>query len=182
MNRRPRGSYFARLFLREHMGEREWWRQVGLGSFVDHPSIQDEVDDFGVWLAVGFVVSPFNLFEAAIRRVMRAMDPDTNRDGQPIASVFRDCLGRISLAWPEDSMDFLDLYRLIRNTIHNNGRHYGRRGSETRSWRAREYRFPHGEPLEFMAWPLYIELVRTLGSLNEAVMTTPEVALLPAIN
>jgi hypothetical protein len=171
-------SYFARLFLREHMTVPNWWRAVGLGALLEDASLQDELDDFAVWIAVGFVVTPFNLFEAAVRRLMRALRPDTSQDARPFAAVFRTLLAAVSIDWADDPIEFLNFYRLIRNTIHNNGRHYGPRGSATSTWRGTVYAFPQGEALDFMDWPLYIELVRTLGSLNEAIMTSPEVAAL----
>lgn len=173
-------TYLARIFQREHLADKAWWNLAGMGDLLDDPAAaQDEVDDFGVFLTLGFIVYSFHVFEAGLRTVGRAMRIPVGDTG-PFANVYRAVFSLLTFPTQEDWAGLLDLYRPIRNTIHNNGKHIG--PTQLHQWRGVEFEFVDGDVPTFLGWPLYISVVRALGALNEEVMTTPEVSALPAMS
>jgi hypothetical protein len=173
-------TYLERIFHREHLGQEAWWRAVGLDSIVGHESVQDELDDFGVHIAQGFVMTPFFLFEAGCRRVARTALPSWYSDRRSFGGTANQLVGFANLE-STDTTALLELYRLVRNTVHNNARYFSAEGNVSAHWRGRRFDFTVGAPQPFVGWELYIELVRALGELTEAFMTAAPVAALPAM-
>ena len=81
-----------------------------------------------------------------------------------------------------EEFELLDLGTAVRNTIHNNGRYFDRRGSDRDiTWRGRSYRFEQGKAPSFIDWEFHRLLVTALIDLNEAIMKIPLVATLSPI-
>ena len=67
----------------------------------------------------------------------------------------------------ESHVELLDIARVIRNTIHNNGVYFHKSGNnETLSYKGRCYCFKHGKPVDEVGnWPFIIEIISDLVSL-----------------
>lgn len=77
---------------------------------------------------------------------------------------------------------FLDVYRNLRNTMHNNGRFYSSDGSDSSvAWDGEVYEFQHAQVPLFVNWDFNLLALETLVALNEQVMQQPLVASLPPV-
>jgi hypothetical protein len=177
-------SYLSWIFLREELADKPWW-QHHFGQ-VD-PSFQDEVHDYEVFVAATCVLYPFSLFEAGMRRVVRAIDAGACGGGTAdFKSIYEWLLKQLRKSgWTFSEGDagvFVDLYRTVRNTLHNNSHYYSATGDNiTIEWRGVMYDFVHTQPPVFIGWDFNVMLVRDLGQLNREIMESEIVSQLPAI-
>jgi hypothetical protein len=182
--------YLSVIHLDENLLEESWWRRQGFDNAVQLGLVQDEIDDFVTLVAFSLVVTPFSLFEAGLRRIVRAVDPRACGGGTADFKTIYEWLFRQlrDQAWQYVGRDtnasaFLDLYRNVRNTIHNNGAYYSRAASdESVTWQGKQYDFVHGSKVSFENWDFNILIVDELIDLNREIMKSPLVAVLPAIS
>ena len=81
-----------------------------------------------------------------------------------------------------DSSTFLDLFRVFRNTLHNNGAFYPPNGRDQEiTWQGTTYKFKYTTIPDFYGWEFNIMLLRELISLNHSIMLNDLVANLPSI-
>jgi hypothetical protein len=177
-------TYLNWINLAENVADPSWW-QSQFGAVP--PAAQDEVSDYEVLTTAAFVLYPLSLFEAGLRRIVRALDPAACSEGAAeFKSIYEWLLARLrrdnwSYSRGEASA-FLDLYRHVRNTVHNNGRFYSRAGTDVEvTWRGTRYRFEHAEVPAFIGWNFNIALVRELIHLTDELVRAPTISSLPAI-
>jgi hypothetical protein len=73
----------------------------------------------------------FSSIESSLRLFLRALDPTACNGGMKEFNSIYDCLFNSKLATaPADGIELLNLLRLVRNTIHNNGVYFNPRGTD----------------------------------------------------
>jgi len=75
---------------------------------------------------------------------------------------------------PSESIELLDLLRLVRNTVHNNGVYFHRSGrNEIVHWRGEDYEFKQGFPVDFVNWSFCIDIADASRGLLRSVVEDP---------
>jgi hypothetical protein len=170
-------SYLSLIHLHENLQEPLWWHRQGFGAAVQAGTVLDELDDYMVLITANLIIYPFSLFEAGLRRIVRALDPSACSGGAAeFKGIYEWLLARLrGTGWkPSEAGDFLDLYRNVRNTLHNNGRYYSRTGANTAvTWKGTTYEFVHSSVPSFMNWDFDLMLIRELVRLNRDLMKAP---------
>lgn len=113
--------------------------------------------------------------EVFFRSVIRALMPGACLGGAgEFKGVYDAVLARIRRRrWTP----LLDLLRVLRNTAHNQGVYqYKHPRDHAVAWRGRVYRLIHGQPVDFLSWPLLMELAVDLVGLLGDVARTPRIA------
>jgi hypothetical protein len=174
-------AYLSWIFLEDELREPAWWQHQ---FNVIPPAAQDDVHDYEVFVAATSVLYPFSLFEAGVRRIVRSIDSTACAGATAeFKSIYDWLLARMRRdGWAfsqGDATAFLDLYRNVRNTLHNNGHLYSPKARNvTIEWRGVDYDFVHAQPPPFINWDFNVMLVRDLGQLNREIMEAPLVAVL----
>lgn len=108
----------------------------------------------------GFLLGTATTIENCLRALLRAIDPLACNSGTGEFRNIYECLIKTKLSHaPANAMDLLDLWRLIRNSQHNNGAHFSRRGTDdTVTYKGTAYVFRHGRTVNFLGWPLVLWL------------------------
>ena len=76
----------------------------------------------------------------------------------------------------------MDLYRNVRNTLHNNGKFYSRTGTNTVvTWKGIRYEFVHTTVPSFISWDFNMILLQELIDLNRALMEAPPIQALGGV-
>src|SRR5690606_35296236 len=92
-------------------------------------------------------------FENAVRSLLRAVAPGAAKNGRAEFKSVCECLFRTHLRFPEVDLALLELVRLTRNTIHNEGLHSPPNGMPAAvEYKGVTYDFPTGGPVEFVTW------------------------------
>lgn len=158
-----------------------------MGAAVANGNVPDELNDYVVLLTAGLIVYPFSLFEAGLRRIVRAIDPTACSGG---ATDFKGIYDWLFARLRQDgwayaggeAVEFLDLYRNIRNTIHNNGKFYSRTATDAVvTWKGNRHEFIHGAVPPFVEWDFNLRLLCELVRLNRGLMEAPAIGRLPPI-
>ncbi len=166
-------SQLSYLFMRDCLTDEEWWKSKGMVyKPEDVPSIVYEYDVSIRWV---FLNSLFTITEEGVRRIVWTIDPAAcNGAKGEFNSVYVWLLSRLNLKTYEDLFDF---YRLIRNTIHNNGVFQPTNG-KARNIVFRgvtSYSFVPGKKLDFVKYYLLLEMAADLAEAMKAIILSPEV-------
>jgi len=124
---------------------------------------------------IGFNQLLFSTTESSLRLFLRALDLDACDGGMGSFKSVYDCLFRVKLSvCPSEGIELLDLFRLVRNTSHNNGVYFDpnpNRQDITIVWRRKPYKFKQSTPIDFVTWPFVVEISDAVRSLMYTVVT-----------
>jgi len=157
-------------FIWRHLMHKDWWRKTAK-KVIPEKDLKIYVKEFESFSKIGFVQLMFSAVESSFRMFLRALDPVACKGS---TSSFRNiymCLLKSKLStYSPESIKFLDLFRHLRNTIHNNGVFFDERGRNiVVIWRKVKYEFKHGAPLEFVTWDFLMEISDTIRELLKTV-------------
>ena len=153
----------AFTFLSKHLLYKQWWDAIARTPIRDIDK-QVFANEFANFIKVGFVHALFSSIESSLRLFLRALDPAACNSGMAEFKSIYDCLFNSKLAVaPTDGGRLLDLLRLVRNTIHNNGVYFNPRGGNvTLSWQGQTFEFRQGVPVDFVTWEFLIQVSESL--------------------
>lgn len=104
--------------------------------------------DFDQIMLLTLVHCSFSAIESSLRIFMRTIDATvSNNSTGDFINIYPHLLNTLSL---KQHKDVLDLFRLIRNTVHNNGVYMHKsKSSETAHYRGNTYAFTQGLPTDY---------------------------------
>jgi hypothetical protein len=158
-------------FISMHLLDKEWWDVIAKTPIPDCDK-QLYANEFANFIKVGFVHAMFSSIESSLRLFLRALDPTACNGGMAEFKSIYECLFRSKLAKePTDGVQLLDLLRLVRNTIHNNGVYFNPRGGNVKlTWQGQTFEFRQGAPVDFVTWEFLIRIADRLRILLRQVV------------
>lgn len=147
----------AFTFISKHLLYKQWWDAIAHTSISDSDK-QVYANEFANFTKVAFVQTLFSSIESSLRLFLKALDPSACNDGMAEFKSIYDCLFRSKLAtsYPEGIV-LLDLLRLVRNTIHNNGVYFDPQGRDVSLiWKGQTFDFKQTKPVDFVTWEFLI--------------------------
>lgn len=164
--------------------ELSWWKR----SFQkDHLSELDMagLKDLHVFERHGFFIFMFSRIEWTVRKLVTYLSPGVCDFGTAeFSSCYAHLLARLGL---QSEQPLLDLCRLVRNSIHNNGHYVGRvyrhRSGPTDpnlnqeiTWKGRLFAFRQYAQIDFLTSDFLLELYGDLFAFLGKVLAHPDVA------
>lgn len=133
---------------------------------------------YGDFIRTGLLLSIFSTVESSFRSFLRAVDPSACGGGRGDFRPVYDCLLRSKLSIePNGFMELLDLLRLARNTIHNNGVHLPKKAKDDKiEYKGVTYNFPYGTRIDFVTLGFILSLTDDLVELLCKVVADPAIA------
>ncbi len=172
-------NYLSMIYVRENLVEPAWWNRHDLGAHARFGNVRAELDEYIVVLKSTLMIHSFALFETAVRRIVRALNP--NRASFANAEFKKICdllLTRLRQdGWTSlngQPAEFIALFDFVRNTLVNDGTYCSE--TETNAslvWRGTGYEFVHGAVPAFVNWNFNLELLQELTRLNKSIMQAP---------
>lgn len=161
----------AFTFASKHLLHKPWWDAIARTPISDNDKLA-YANEFANFIKVGFVHALFSSIESSLRLFLRALDPVACNGGMAEFKSIYDCLFNSKLAAaPTDGGQLLDLLRLVRNTIHNNGVYFTPRGGTiTLTWEGDRFEFKQGVAVNFVTWELLIRLSDSLRTLLREIV------------
>ena len=161
----------AFTFISKHLLHKQWWDAITRTPISDADK-QVYANEFATFIKVGFVHAMFSSIESSLRLFLRALDPVACYGGMAEFKSIYDCLFSSKLAAPPaDGTELLDLLRLVRNTIHNNGVYFNPHSADvTLSWQGQTFEFRQGAPVDFVTWEFLIQVSDSLRILLRQVV------------
>lgn len=165
-------TQFAYTLAGKHLLDKGWWAQIAKRLPPDS-DINIYIREFDAFTKIAFVNLAFSAIESSMRLILRAIDPKACSNGTAEFKGVYDCLLKSKLvSTPPNSVELLDLWRIIRNTVHNNGVYFHRSGTdENVTYKRATYTFRIGQPVEIAVWSFLLDLTQDLVFLVEAVVS-----------
>lgn len=160
-------------FVSKHLLYHSWWEDVATASIPDRDK-QIYATEFGNLLKLGFVQGVSSAVESSLRIFLRALDPVACKGGMAEFKSIYECLFKSKLATVSEAIALLDLLRLVRNTVHNNGVYFHPSGlDESITWKGNLYEFKQGKMTGFVTWEFMIDVADSLRALIRRVVEDP---------
>ena len=153
-------------FISKHLLHGQWWEAVARNPIPD-PDKQIYANEFANFTKIAFVQGIFLAIESSLRLFLRAIDSAACKNGMAEFKSIYECLFKSKLsAIPSDGIALLDLLRLVRNTIHNNGVYFNPSGNDASiTWNGETFVFKQGAPVDFVTWEFLIRVSEALRQL-----------------
>jgi hypothetical protein len=161
----------AFTFASKHLLYKPWWDEIARTPIPDSDK-QMYANEFANFMKVGFVHALFSSIESSLRLFLRALDLTACNSGMAEFKLIYDCLFNSKLAAaPTDGRKLLDILRLVRNTIHNNGVYFSPRGGTTTlTWQVDTFEFKQGVAVDFVTWEFLIRVSDSLRALLREIV------------
>lgn len=158
-------------FISKHLLQNQWWQAVARTP-IPGPDKQIYANEFANFIKIAYVQGIFLAIESSLRIFLRAIDPAACNGGMAEFKSIYECLFKSKLsAIPTDGIELLDLLRLVRNTIHNNGVYFHPSGNDASiTWSAETFEFKQGAPVDFVTWEFLIRVSEALRQLLREVV------------
>ncbi len=158
------------------MGDTRWWQAVSKES--NETNIKDWIREFEVYVTWAYVHALCTITEETFRRLSVARgDIETGS----LKSKYDKLLKDTNLL---QYLPLFDLFRLIRNTAHNNGIYLPEtQKDEIVLWNGKSYSFKVGYGLDFVNSEFIINvLTKDLAKAMNELMTHSKIITLPAVS
>jgi hypothetical protein len=159
-------TYFCQYLMKK-----EWWFAYISESYSES-TIVKKVNRYSWYGRASLFHFSFSTFESTTRLILRALDSSACKNGTAEFKSIYSCLLRNKLSeYPESSLEFVDLLRCIRNTIHNNGIYFHHRFQQEQVvWKRKKYNFIFGQPVAYTNWDFCLLLVDEMRKLLEIII------------
>jgi len=168
-----RHAELSLVYIARHLGEAGWWAALRQGV----PPIRQVAFEFTAYSQCSKFAT-FHLALSAVenshRSFLRALAPTAANGARAEFKSVCECLFRTHLGMQERDLALLDLLRLIRNTIHNEGVHRPRDSKPlTLTLDGVGYEFQDGVPIEFVTWRFVLDRLRDLVDVQDRAVRRP---------
>jgi hypothetical protein len=169
-----RSAYVGHAQLVMNLATGQFWDAMSDPAGVDDDLIGCTCREFESFLVIGTDQLFFSAVEDSFRQLVTALDPTAC--GGPAAefkNVYGWLLNHVGLRQWEP---LLDLLRMTRNVVHNNGRYVDRRGSDrTISHGGKAYAFENGKHIDFVHWHFFADRFAEVHVMLKDVYSAPAV-------
>jgi hypothetical protein len=118
----------------------------------------------------------FAILESSLRKFLKSIDPEACEKGTAaFESIYKCLLKELSL---QEYIPLLDLFRIFRNVIHNNGYYFHKSGnSQTITYKDEIYNFEIGKQANGLKFSILTELIKNdLCELYVGIVEHPKIS------
>jgi len=165
------------VFLDRHLTNRDWWASASNVPFSDE-QMSRTCAEFDMFLRIGLMQDGFHAVESSFRIFTHSLDPEACGEATaPFEGVAKFLLSRLQLY---DVIPLFDLWRAIRNTMHNNGlyRPPSRTDREV-VHKGRSFQFKYGQPVDFVTTDFVVALLADVVVALVSIVEAEELAKIP---
>lgn len=171
-------TYLSLVFIHHHLASPAWWKErlnIDLSGHSDE--YQFNLINYSEFAKAAYLHQSFSVVENAFRVMLRAVDLAACEGGTAEFKAVYEVLIRRALGVDREAVALLDLLRLTRNTVHNQGVFFHRRLERVDvTYQGRRFQFVQGERVTFATWPFIAQLLRELGEILTRVVASPAVS------
>lgn len=163
-------------FVGCYLLDSNWWTESHHDP-IDMNTIGVVVMEYTQFAKIGFLHQFFGAFDASLRIFLRYLNPNAVKGSTGSFNTVCTVLLSKELPGLSSFLPLLDLFRLTRNTVHNNGMVFTPGGTDAEvKWGGRTYVFPHEKYVEFVTWDFLFDRGRELVDLAVAIVRHPRLS------
>jgi hypothetical protein len=146
-------AFIGFVLIRDELLYPLWWNEH-IGVY-DNASMTRQIEDFERYIRSAFLNNFFASIESSFRYYCREISPGKfNNAAGSFRSIYEHLLSKNKLNFP-NYIPLLDLWRLMRNTKHNNGIFYPDNQKDSKVlYQGLIYKFVVGKVPQFLTWDL----------------------------
>jgi hypothetical protein len=156
------------VLLERYLSKEEWWLANSY-ILVSDDSKKLFLKEYEMFNRIGLIHFIFSSVESSFRLFLSAIDKDAcNRGRSDFKNIYDHLLDRLQLA---QYITLLDLWRHIRNCLHNNGLFLPKNYKDIEiEFKGLKYNFIVGKPLDFVNTTLVVELLPDIVKMSKDVV------------
>jgi hypothetical protein len=160
------------VFIDKYLSNKEWWKLYSTLP-IDSKEIQRAGNEFEMFLRVSLIQSTLYAVESSFRIYVVFLDSKACSNGLgEFKNIYEWLLKRTSL---QSYSALLDIFRNIRNSMHNNGLFLPISGKDsTIKYKGRSFEFKYGLPNDFVSTILILELISDVRELLLAIVQSED--------
>jgi len=164
------------VFIENNLRNNFWWKER-FPNLTPH-DIENNIHNFVKSTKHSFGMLLFILVENKFRIFLRAIDPVACSGGTEAFESIYTCLLRSKLSNPPtEEVELLELIRLVRNTIHNDGIYLHKKGiDDLVTYKGVDYAFYNGKPIDFVTWEFLLMMAADIQNLFAVIVSDKVVA------
>jgi len=168
------------VFISKYLQKKDWWKENELFS-INEGTIIKTVEEFEMSIRIALIQNVMYATESSFRIFSRAVQPGACKNGAAeFKSIYSSLLKKTSL---QEKEILLDLFRNIRNTMHNNGLFFPPNNKNQEIiFQGKEFHFIVGEHCHFVETELVVKLTANIIVLLQEFIETPIVSIIEVIN
>ena len=172
-------ALLSAVYTQRYLLSPEWWEKAFPRMRFEASDRQNAVDSYGSMMKLSLVHLGFAAIESSFRLYLRALDAAACLGATAeFESIYVCLLKRLGLREWEN---LLRLWRLLRNTVHNNGIYLPPSGKDAEvTFRGVTYVFRSGTPAK-TDWDLSVMLFESAQEMLEAVVNSAELSAIAGI-
>lgn len=161
------------IFIRDHLGKSDWWN-VTMNSSVSESRIDSVVKEHAImirWYS-------FHMLVMTIEDTLRSIYTCDKETFSIVGYInFKKIYTRIlEVLKLTEYLDFFEILRLSRNTLHSNGLYSPEDGNDRQfTFREEDYRFEQGKPLEWATDQRMIQIFKVSVEIMLKIIKSSEV-------
>ena len=170
-------TFFGLMFEKEQLRTEKY--QSRFSSEDQKPVSEEEIasqsDNFLRYLLLCYAITFFSVIESSLRIFVKNLDSSACSNGTAeIQSIYSWLLNKLDLQKYET---LLELFRLVRNTMHNNGIFTPKNGKDvTINYKERDFEFKAGEQIFFVTFDFLILLSYDLRDMLVDIVKSPKMS------
>jgi len=150
-------AFVGFILIREELLNPLWWKEHI--SELDDKAITRQIEDFERTIRSAFLSTFFASIESSFRYYCRYVSPGAcNNTTGNFKNIYAHLFSKNKLNLP-NYIPLLDLWRNMRNTIHNNGKFYPENQQDCEVTYGVTYKFEVGKVPQFLTWDLLLNLI-----------------------
>ena len=167
-------TYLGMTYIQFHLIQERYWKTISV-RHLPREDIQIYIKEFDMFIKMGLLQFIYSSIESGFRLFVKTIDPKACAGGtSEFKNIYSFFLTRLGLSKFEH---LLDLLRLIRNTVHNNGVYFHRSNiDETVTYQRKKYFFRIGKPVDFVNWRFLLSLMPDVRNLLIAVVESRQIS------
>ena len=164
------------IFIENSLQTDIWWKER-FPNLTPH-DIENNKHNFVLSTKHSFGMLLFILAENKFRIFLRAIDPVACSGSTEAFESIYACLLRSKLSSsPPEAFELLELIRLVRNTIHNDGVYLHKKGlDDVVTYKGVDYAFHHGKPIQFVTWEFLLMMAADIQNLFAKIVSDKVIA------
>jgi hypothetical protein len=164
-------AFVGFILIREELLDPRWWKEHI--SELDEVTITHHVEDFEMTIRSAFLSRLFASIESSFRYYCREVSPGAcNNAAGNFKNIYDHLFSKNKFNLP-NYIPLLDLWRNMRNTIHNNGKFYPDNQQDCEvPYKGVTYKFEVGRVPQFLTWDLLLNLIPDLKDMLLSVVNS----------
>ena len=158
-------------FINQCLLNENWWIVTAKKS-ISKKDREIYAKEYDMFLKLGLFQFTYSSIESSLRLMLKSLDLQAcSNSTAEFKNIYNCFFKKINLSNKENHIELLDLFRFIRNSIHNNGVYFHKSNQNVKlNYKNKEYSFIIGNKIDFATWDFTFELIKDIEIMLKEIL------------